>query len=105
MTGLERNADVVEMSSYAPLLAHVDAWQWTPNLIWFDNLRSFGTPSYYVQQMFGANRGSRVLPVTINGAATNGVERHIRERGHRRTRPGTVVVKLVNPGRRRGPCG
>ena len=59
MTGFERNADLVEMSAFAPLLAHVDAWQWTPNLIWFDNLRSFGTPSYYAQQMFGANRGSR----------------------------------------------
>ena len=47
MTGLERNADVVLMSSYAPLFAHVDAWQWTPNLIWFDSLRSYGTPSYY----------------------------------------------------------
>lgn len=43
MTGFERNADVVQMSAYAPLLAHVDGWQWTPNLIWFDNLRSFGT--------------------------------------------------------------
>ncbi len=62
MTGFERNADLVEMSAYAPLLAHIDAWQWTPNLIWFDNLRSFGTPSYYAQQMFGANRGGRVLP-------------------------------------------
>ena len=62
MTGLERNADVVTMASYAPLLAHVDAWQWTPNLIWFDNLRSFGTPNYYVQKMYAANRGTRVLP-------------------------------------------
>jgi hypothetical protein len=48
MTGLERNADLVVMASYAPLFGHVDAWQWSPNLIWFDNLRSFGTPSYYV---------------------------------------------------------
>src|SRR5690606_2312106 len=49
MTGLERNADIVYLSSYAPLLAHVDGWQWTPDLIWFDNLKSFGTPNYYVQ--------------------------------------------------------
>jgi alpha-N-arabinofuranosidase len=49
MTGLARNADVVRMASYAPLFAHVDAWQWTPDLIWFDNLRSYGTPNYYVQ--------------------------------------------------------
>ena len=58
MTGLERNADVVTMSSYAPLFGHVDAWQWTPNLIWFDNLRSYGTPNYYVQKMFSVNRGT-----------------------------------------------
>ena len=62
MTGFERNADVVQMSAYAPLLAHIDAWQWTPNLIWFDNLRSFGTPSYYAQQMFGSNRGEPSAP-------------------------------------------
>ena len=49
MTGLERNGDVVQMASYAPLMAHVDAWQWTPDAIWFDNLRSYGTPDYYVQ--------------------------------------------------------
>jgi len=48
MTGLERNADLVVMASYAPLFAHTDAWQWTPNMIWFDNMRSFGTPNYYV---------------------------------------------------------
>src|SRR5579863_8741057 len=51
MTGLERNADVVRMASYAPLLAHVDAWQWKPDAIWFDNLRSFGTTDYYVQRV------------------------------------------------------
>ena len=67
MTGLERNADVVGMSSYAPLFAHVDAWQWTPDLIWFDNLRSFGTPNYYVQQLFGPIVGTRLLTVTADG--------------------------------------
>lgn len=67
MTGLERNADVVQMASYAPLTAHIDAWQWTPNLIWADNLRSYGTPSYYVQQLFMHHRGDRVLPVWLEG--------------------------------------
>ena len=51
MTGLERNADVVSMASYAPLFAHVDGWQWTPDLIWVDNLRTYGTPNYYVQKI------------------------------------------------------
>ena len=64
MTGLERNADVVRMASYAPLLAHVDAWQWTPDAIWFDNLRSYGTPNYYVQSVFANNVGTRILSVT-----------------------------------------
>ena len=68
LTGLERNADVVRMASYAPLFAHVDAWQWTPNLIWCDNLRACGTPSYYVQQLFSRNRGDVVLPVDLAGA-------------------------------------
>jgi alpha-L-arabinofuranosidase len=67
MTGLERNADVVRMASYAPLFAHVDGWQWTPNLIWADNLRVYGTPSYYAQQLFSLNRGDKVLPVTLDG--------------------------------------
>jgi len=68
MTGLERNADVVRMASYAPLFANADAWQWTPNLIWVDNLRVYGTPDYYVQQLFSRNRGDRVLPVQLSGA-------------------------------------
>lgn len=72
VTGLERNADVVRMSSYAPLFGHVEAWQWTPNLIWFDNLRSYGTPNYYVQKLFSTNRGTHLLPVLIDGSTKNG---------------------------------
>jgi alpha-N-arabinofuranosidase len=64
MTGLERNADVVQMASYAPLFAHVDAWQWTPDAIWFDNLRSYGTTDFYVQKIFANNIGTRVVPST-----------------------------------------
>lgn len=72
MTGLERNADLVQMASYAPLLAHVDAWQWRPDLIWFDNLRSVGTPNYYVQQLFSGNRGTHTIPATLNGQPLTG---------------------------------
>lgn len=72
MTGLERNADVVQMASYAPLFAHVDGWQWTPDLIWFDNLRSYGTPDYYVQQLFSSNKGSAVVPIARNGQLLTG---------------------------------
>ncbi len=95
MTGLERNADVVLMSSYAPLFAHVDAWQWTPDLIWFDNLRSYGTPSYYVQKLFSVNRGSRVLPVQINGSAKNG-GRNLFASASIDDQTGEAVLKIVN---------
>ncbi len=67
MTGLERNADVVHLATYAPLFAHVDAWQWNPDLIWFDNLRMMRTPNYYVQQMYGMNAGTDVLPLQMDG--------------------------------------
>lgn len=66
LTGIERNSDIVTMSAYAPLLGHEDAWQWRPNLIWFDNLTAYATPNYYVQQLFGIHRGDEVLPVEIN---------------------------------------
>jgi len=64
ITGLERNGDVIQMASYAPLMAHVEAWQWTPDAIWFDNLRSYGTPDYYVQMLFATTAGTRIVPVT-----------------------------------------
>ena len=75
MTGLERNADVVRMASYAPLFSNVDAWQWTPDMIWVDSLRAVATPNYYVQQMFTHNRGDIVLPTT-NSAAVKEILPH-----------------------------
>ncbi len=61
MTGFERNADVVHMCTYAPLFAHVDGWQWRPDLIWFDNQRSVRSANYYVQQLYGMHVGTHVL--------------------------------------------
>ena len=90
MTGLERNGDVVQMASYAPLLAHADAWQWKPDAIWFDNLRSFGTTDYYVQRIFASNAGTRVVPVTPlmeGGLYTSAT---LDERSHE------LIVKAVN---------
>ncbi|MDR2118787.1 MAG: carbohydrate binding domain-containing protein [Tannerellaceae bacterium] len=74
LTGIERNADVVHLATYAPLLAHVDAWQWNPDLIWFDNLRVAKSPSYYVQQLYSLNKGTNVLPLTRRGKAVAGDE-------------------------------
>lgn len=72
MTGIERNADVVDMASYAPLFAHVTGWQWTPNLIWFDNATSYNTPNYYVQQLFSLNKGTDMVPLLKDGKAVCG---------------------------------
>ncbi|GAB3856925.1 alpha-L-arabinofuranosidase C-terminal domain-containing protein [Hymenobacter terrigena] len=95
MTGLERNADVVAMASYAPLFAHVDAWQWTPNLIWFDNLNSYGTVNYYVQQLFSQNKGTTMLPVQLPAGAKNGTD-NLFASAVADDAAGDLVVKLVN---------
>lgn len=72
MTGLERNADVVIMTAYAPLFAHKEAWQWNPDMIWFNNLGAMPTPNYLVQQAFSLNKGDKALPITENGIALTG---------------------------------
>ena len=72
MTGMERNADVVRMTSYAPLMAHTEAWQWKTDLIWFDNLTSYGTPSYYVQKLYAEYSGTEVIDVKLNGSKAIG---------------------------------
>ncbi|WP_153799924.1 alpha-L-arabinofuranosidase C-terminal domain-containing protein [Foetidibacter luteolus] len=72
MTGLERNADVVTMASYAPLFAHIDAWQWTPDLIWTSNLNIYGSPSYYVQKLYSLNKGTHTVPITLNNEVVAG---------------------------------
>lgn len=67
MTGLERNADVVYLTSYAPLMAHIDAFQWAPDMIWFNNLKSYGTANYQVQKMYATNKGTDLLLITKDG--------------------------------------
>lgn len=97
ITGLERNSDVVTMSSYAPLFGHVDAWQWTPNMIWFDNLRSYGTPNYYVQKLFSVNKGTRRLAVSVDGSPKNG-QGELYTSASLDEGTGEVIVKLINTG-------
>jgi alpha-N-arabinofuranosidase len=65
LTGLQRNADIVIMSCYAPLFTRVDPAgnQWRTNLIGYNSLMSYGSPAYYVQKMFDNARGDRVLPI------------------------------------------
>lgn len=97
MTGLERNADVVNMASYAPLLAHVEAWQWRPDLIWFDNLSSIGTPNYYVQKLFSNHRGTGVIPVLSDGKILAGQDSVYASATIDRE-AGKMYIKLVNAG-------
>ena len=79
MTGFERNADIVHMTTPAPLFAHVNGWQWRPDQIWYDNTEMFKTVSYYVQQMYATNAGTNVLSLTMdkkpvaNQAGQNGL--------------------------------
>lgn len=72
MTGLERNADLVTLTSYAPLLAHADAWQWAPDLIWFNNLEAYGSANYYVQKLFSNNKGTDLIAITHKGEPVAG---------------------------------
>ncbi|MBR1678602.1 MAG: carbohydrate binding domain-containing protein, partial [Bacteroidales bacterium] len=74
MTSLERNADIVHMATYAPLFAHVEGWQWRPDLIWYDNLRSMRTASWHVQQLYGQYKGRNALTLTMDGANVTGAE-------------------------------
>ena len=95
MTGLERNADVVSLCSYAPLFAHVDAWQWTPDLIWFDNLKSFGTANYYVQKLYSNNKGSQVLPMLWNREPLTGQD-GLYGSAAMDQRTDEIILKLIN---------
>ena len=97
MTGLERNADVVHLATYAPLFAHVDAWQWNPDLIWYDNLRMMRTPNYYVQQMYGMNAGTDVLRLQMDGEAVTGQD-SLYATAALDAPTGEIILKLVNVG-------
>lgn len=100
MTGLERNADVVRLASYAPLFANAEAWQWTPDLIWVNSLGLYATPSYFVQQLFGKNRGDVVLPARIARAEGSVVSPAPQwfVSAARDDSAGEVIVKFVNAG-------
>lgn len=63
LTGVERNSDVVAMTSYAPLFSMVDGAHWNHNMIWFNQLTHMCTANYYVQQLFGTYLGKQYLPV------------------------------------------
>jgi len=92
MAAMERHADIIRMQCYAPLFVNVNpgARQWRPNLIGYDALSAYGSPSYYACQMFGQNYGDEILGVTAGGTAVQGS-------ATRDSRTGEIFLKLVNP--------
>ena len=100
LTGVERNADIVPMATYAPLFAHIDGWQWRPDMIWYDNLRSFRSCSWYFHQIYAHNRGSHLLSLTWNGkpvAGTDGQHSLFASAVYEKSTD-EVIVKIVNAG-------
>lgn len=95
MTGLERNAEVVHLTSYAPLMAHSEAWQWTPDMIWFNNLETYGTANYYVQKLFATNKGTDLLSITKDGKALVG-QNDLFASAVKDVDTKEVIVKIVN---------
>lgn len=105
MTDMERNADVVYMTAYAPLFAHVEGWQWRPDLIWYDNLRMFKSCSYYVQQMYAVNKGTNVLRMTMDKkpiAGQPGQDGLFASSVFDKT-TGEVIIKIINTSKQPQP--
>lgn len=89
MCNLERNGDIVTLSSYAPLLARIGNTQWNPDLIYFDKTDVYPTVNYYVQQLFGQNHGDTYISNVVSGIEGASCVRD--------SKSGAVIVKLVNP--------
>ncbi|MDH6304303.1 beta-xylosidase/alpha-L-arabinofuranosidase [Parabacteroides sp. PF5-5] len=97
LTSLERNADIVSMASYAPLLAKEGRTQWNPDLIYFTNAEVKPTVGYYVQQLFGVHTGNEYIPSWIDLTVKDtAVERRVAASVVRDMSSGDLIIKLVN---------
>jgi alpha-N-arabinofuranosidase len=97
MIGMERNADLVRMTCYAPLFGHENAWQWRPDLIWFDNLNVYGSANYYVQQLFSLNPGTRLLTSKVEGVPNlDGTNKALNLSSTLDKNASEVILKAVN---------
>ena len=92
MAAMERNSDLIRMQCYAPLFVNVNpgARQWRPDLIGYDAISAYGSPSYYAIQMFDCNLGDEILPVTPS-------ETVLQSSATRDRKTGEIFLKLVNP--------
>lgn len=97
LTSVERNADVVTMTSYAPLLAKEGNIQWNPDLIYFNNKEVKPTVDYYVQQMYGQNAGSEYIAseVSLDNKQAS-VRKRVGVSVIRDTQSGDLIIKLAN---------
>jgi alpha-L-arabinofuranosidase len=94
---MERNGDVVRMSSYAPLLAKEGHTQWNPDLIYFNNAEVKLTVGYYVQQLCGQNSGDEYLPATASlSEKREDIQKRIAVSFVRDSKSGDLVIKMVN---------
>jgi alpha-N-arabinofuranosidase len=92
MAAMERNSDLIRMQCYAPLLVNVSpgARQWRPDLIGYDALTAYGSPSYYAIQMFSRNLGNQILPTATPNTSLQAC-------ATRDSKTGTIFLKVVNP--------
>src|SRR3954471_21103484 len=93
MTQMEKNSDIVVMNCYAPMFVNVNpgARQWRPNLIGYDGLRAYGSPSYYAIKLFSTNLGDEILKTTTT-------DTDVLTSVTRDSRSGAIYAKLVNAG-------
>ena len=97
LTGVERNGDVVVMSSYAPLLGKHGNMQWTPNMIYFSNTKIDKTTTYEVQKLFGANAGTNYLKNKLDFGNALDQRQTLRVAASAvQTKDGKTVLKYVN---------
>lgn len=95
MTGLERNGDVVEFASYAPLLGRIGHTQWNPDLIYFDGKGVYPTVNYYIQKLFSVNRGNRYFDQVVTHEDKK--NKVLASSCVQDSRTGDIVLKFVNP--------
>ena len=96
MTALERNGDVVKMSSYAPLLAQKNHTSWNPNLIYFTNTAIMTTVNYYVQQLFSVNEGDVYFPGIVSAPLSDTEKNIFASSCVKNVETGDIIIKLVN---------
>jgi alpha-L-arabinofuranosidase len=96
MTGLERNGDVVKMASYAPLFGHVEGWQWKPNLIWVDNLKTLATANYHVQKLYSTNKGTHIVPMLSKENKTIAGQDSLYASAVLDKKSNELIIKLIN---------